>query len=294
MPRINDQILESIFYLYPSVEEAERGERVGGTGFFIWVETENYKPLGHTHAVTNRHIIEGGSTVIRLNNHDGTTTIKPLALNQWILHPHGADLAIAYLPSPNKYEIKYRGIRADLIMSKEKIPVFDIGPGDDVYVVGRFTRQDGGNLNLPCVRSGVISMMPHKNMASASSHDEPARETFLVEMRSLPGFSGSPVIWQLPLLHPAVWHLERPQHKLAAHPDMPIGPWLLGIDCEYLYYDVEVYDERGNKYIKHIHSGYSIVIPAWELVDLLNDERLVIERNKAEEMYRVLIEQNDT
>lgn len=37
MPRINDQILDSIIYLYPSSEAAKQGIAAGDTGFLVSV-----------------------------------------------------------------------------------------------------------------------------------------------------------------------------------------------------------------------------------------------------------------
>ena len=35
MPRVNDKFLDCVFYLYRSAEAAEKGENLGGAGFWV-------------------------------------------------------------------------------------------------------------------------------------------------------------------------------------------------------------------------------------------------------------------
>ena len=65
-----------------------------------------------------------------------------------------------------------------------------VGPGDDVFFVGRFISQQGQQRNTPTVRQGVISMLPHEKVPSWEGTPV---DSFLVEARSLSGYSGSPV-----------------------------------------------------------------------------------------------------
>src|SRR5687768_2114902 len=55
MPRIPPKFLNSVFYLYKSEDDAERGEDFGGTGFLVGVPSRN---AGHmfVYAVTNWHV----------------------------------------------------------------------------------------------------------------------------------------------------------------------------------------------------------------------------------------------
>jgi hypothetical protein len=77
-------------------------------------------------------------------------------------------------------------------------------------------------------------------------------------------------------------------------------PWLLGVDCgNFKYYDkvYEVEESGDNKRYRETnleaksHSGQAIVIPAWKLTELLNDERFVMAR-KEDDKKRAEAKQN--
>ena len=76
-----------------------------------------------------------------------------------------------------------------MLASDEKILQHKIGPGDDVFMVGRFIDAGGIEVNQPAVRFGNISLMPvpvpHENGANVPS--------YALDMHSRTGFSGSPV-----------------------------------------------------------------------------------------------------
>src|SRR5215475_6135267 len=67
MPRLDDQFLDCSIFLYPSVEDAERGERIGGSGFLASVHglyagpylPGTDSPISHFYAVSNRHVVRG-------------------------------------------------------------------------------------------------------------------------------------------------------------------------------------------------------------------------------------------
>lgn len=70
MPRIDDRILNSVFYLYPSVEAAEAGDEEGGTGFRVSVASEMHPDRAHLYAVTNAHVVSppACASIIRWNS----------------------------------------------------------------------------------------------------------------------------------------------------------------------------------------------------------------------------------
>jgi hypothetical protein len=300
MPRINDQILDSILYLYPSVEDAKSGEKVGGAGFLVSVRSKERLWI---YAVTNNHVIqEAGASVIRLNVRAGGMDIIPLAINHWKPHPDGDDLAVAQLGSINPAIHQIIVIPSSTFITHEVIKQFRIGPGDDVYMVGRFVHHEGKYRNKPSVRSGIIGLMPDPDEGVQFYEGGFEQEAFLVEMRSLSGFSGSPVFFRMPLLSFEIISRDRDLKPEAR--EINPGPWLLGIDCgNFKIYD-KVYEAeargkekvyRKTPYEAKTHTGYSIVIPAWKLQDLLNIEEFTMVREKrdneiAEAKQRTLVE----
>jgi len=126
---------------------------------------------------------------------------------------------------------------------------------------------------------------------------KPDEEAFLVEMRSLSGFSGSPVVWRLPITFE--YYLAElgkrnnqpyPLSSRNMSPDsgpLLTGPLLVGIECgSFPFYYPVVHkgtDISVEDYEAKSHSGVAIVVPAWKLEELLNDEELIMARKKVDE-----------
>src|SRR5438552_2720942 len=81
MPRFDDRFLDCSIYLYPSLEDAQKGQRIGGSGFLIAIPGvslgprhdaggDSYQKIHHIYAVSNRHVVKK-NPVVRLNTHDG-------------------------------------------------------------------------------------------------------------------------------------------------------------------------------------------------------------------------------
>ncbi len=282
MPRISDELLDTVIYLYPSVETAKEGKRYGGTGFLVSITAELYPNIMHTYAVTNSHVIrEAKSTVIRLNTHNGKTeTLETSADGDWIHHPDGDDIAVCYLGGINSHIIKYRMINSRTFLTKEIIEEFNIGVGDDVFMVGRFSQHDGKQTNLPSARFGNISMMPYERILHPRQYEVDA---FLIETRSLSGCSGSPVFVYI---NPSI---PRPnEYLMAIYPNLPL--WLLGIDFGHMNITEQVKEKDGKTnvqegYLVQSNSGQMMVSPVWKLQELLDSEEFVMARKENEKEY---------
>src|SRR5579863_4354365 len=154
MPRIPDILLDSVIYLYPTTMDAENGERAGGTGFLVSEPATVRGAPAALYAVTNSHVIrEGKSPVVRLNNRQGAIEVLSLDGDQWVHHPDGDDIAVC----PIRLTAAYRYFalnRTQWFMTEDEIAQFDIGPGDDVFFVGRYVNHEGRQQNTPTVRLG--------------------------------------------------------------------------------------------------------------------------------------------
>lgn len=278
MPRIEDQYLDTVIYLYPSKGTAEQGEAFGGTGFLISIPFETNPSLSHLYAVTNSHVIrEAKATVIRLNTHQGDTKVIETHPDNWVHHPDGDDIAVCYFGGLNREIIKYRHIQTASFITEEIIDRFHIGAGDDVFMVGRFSRHDGKQTNLPSARFGNISMMPDEKIRHPRGYDV---DSFLIETRSLSGYSGSPVFVYL---NPAIL---RPGMGVAV--GHPLLIWLLGIDWGHLpiYEKVKEKDRMtdiSEGYVVPSNSGQMAVTPIWKLTEMLSEvDELVMARKQFE------------
>lgn len=188
MPQVPLAVLKATFYLYASVEDAKQGLKFGGTGFFVAfpsaVEGQNYG-----YAVSNWHVaVRDGFSVIRINKNDGGVDIFELDPAEWIFIPNGPDVAAVPIGIDKKIH-DAEAIRSSLLMTREEAAQRAVGPGEDVFMVGRFVDHDGGESNIPAVRFGHISMSPTKIKQPTGA----TLESYVLDVHSRTGFSGSAV-----------------------------------------------------------------------------------------------------
>jgi hypothetical protein len=264
MPRIQDGYLQSIVYLYKSPEDAENGKKVGGTGFIIEHELKN-KNQRMYFVVTNAHVVEGISApgAIRFNTIGGGTSIAQVYKSDWQFHPLGDDIAIGALNAPPEIFLKlqHSSISTDMFLTENIMHANDIGPGNETFVAGRFIKHDGTKTNTPIVRCGNVSMMPQEPVVLANGHEQ---LSFLVESRSLSGFSGSPVFVYANQPFPEIKNIKR-------------GLLLLGLDCGHLniYESLKsrngesITDIYGDNTVSVSNSGQMIVVPAWKIYEMI-------------------------
>lgn len=315
MPRIQQRYLDCSIYLYSSKQSAEAGENFGGSGCLVSVQSEPVyasTPLEggqpririaltfppHPYAVTNRHVIQHDCPVIRLNTVDGQIAVLEREPHQWILHPDGDDLAIAPIDLPaNRH--KYYPIGTNRFIHRDTVSR-DVGAGDDTFMIGRFTSHDGKQRNTPSMRFGNIAMLPFEKIKLSKELNSYMQEAFLVETRSLSGYSGSPVFVYKPAIKKTPMYKDR---SLRLH--MPsqsvtglVGELsLLGIDCGHVQKYEDVVNGAGTPHSQwkvKSNTGMAIVIPAWRLSDLLNIPELVMPRKQKDKQYQEEKEAEET
>jgi hypothetical protein len=265
--------------MYPSRADAENGSRVGGCGFIVGVFSKTRPDKFYLHVVTNAHVIDNGNRFVRVNTKDGKVAVIDADPAEWIV---GIEDDLAVCPAELPANAEFMAIMPDVFIDEtctiEDWPIF---PGDDVVMYGRFITHDGKQRNEPVVRFGNISMMPNPNATvRVNGRDQLA---FLVESRSHGGFSGSP----------AFVKLAQPRLMDDATFDkkgwIPLGLKFLGVDCGHLPVWSQARDQPhagGDKIdntFTDTNSGISIVIPAWRLAKLIEDERLVRERERIDQ-----------
>jgi hypothetical protein len=265
MPRIDDTILHCSIYLYVSEDDAKAGTPWGGSGFLVGVPFTTDKDSYHIYAVTASHVIETDATVIRFNARTGIQTI-PYVSRDWVSHRSGDDIAVALTdlnPDPSDYRYKFEFIYAaeNLCVTKTLQDEIALGPGDDVFMIGRFVGRDERQSNIPLTRFGHIAGPKNEPINQGPERRNFIQDSFLVEVHSLPGFSGSPVFVSIPS--------ERIPKGRKDEYSYPKQIYLLGVDWGTL-------DE--NKF-----PGMSGVVPAWKLLELLYDDKEVVQMRKERE-----------
>lgn len=289
LPIIPSYIHCSVF-IYKTMEHANEGALSGGSGFLVAIPLETNKERMQVYAVTCRHVLKGMRTpVIRLNLAPGHTT-PPMETNchRWINHPDDDDISVYPMPLGFEEDAEYDVTWAVLQDFVDPGRAATIYPGDEVFMVGRFFSHEGRGQNAPAVRFGNISMMASQPMRSAFKDEQ---QTFLVEHRSLPGYSGSPVFVYLNPSQPRPPNWLTPwQHSGNVHAER-IGPWLLGIDWVHInnHEPLLTKDKAGDmvpvsqKHWVKSHTGMAGVIPAWRLADMLSRPEFEMARKKQDE-----------
>lgn len=276
MPFIPERLRDCVVYLYPSVEAAQHGKHAGGTGFLVGVPSP-VDSLTHLYAVTNEHVIRppsgSPSAVIRLNNADGTTEILDHAADEWQSHPSGDDIAITQLILGSGHRFSW--IDQGEFITSADIERYHIGPGDDCFMIGRFIYQDGRQRNEPVLRFGNIAMMPQPIRQPDRNRDQ---DSFLVEMRSLSGFSGAPVM----VHYVTVGTRAQPDPQIdggVAYSSLVTNKaWLLGVDWGSVPSIPNLLGDQTDR--SQMPSGMAAVVPAWKITELLNIDEFVAARRE--------------
>jgi hypothetical protein len=196
MPRIPFNVINGVFYLYRDRKDALAGKDPGGTGFIVRYDgaLNESVPENHFYGVTNWHVAcDGPWSTIRLNAKDGGTDIIELGPEQWSFLPGKYDVAVVPLSLDDKiHDVSSVSTRLFAGKPGPGSPYGRLGVGEDVFMIGLFVDHDGATTNVPSARFGNISMLPNPK-ATIEQPTKYRGESFVVDMHSRTGFSGSPV-----------------------------------------------------------------------------------------------------
>jgi hypothetical protein len=287
VPFVPPYVLGSSIFLYGSEADARNGANWGGSGVLVGIPSKVNPSRTHLYAVSNDHIIHA-CPVIRLVGVDGDPLVLPITDASWDSHPDGDDVAICSLGARPDRDWWY--VPEDLLLTPDNVGPEEVGPGDDCVMVGRYINRELRQFDRPALRFGNLAMLPELVRQEERSFDQ---ESFLVDMRSHAGFSGSPVFvyyeaegWRyLPPLAEvpdtddrvadATARVEALEQQVAGRDTSGVmgRTWLLGIDWGHLPIWDDVFDAHKRKVGRMaVNGGMSGVVPAWKLRELLNDE----------------------
>lgn len=212
----------------------------GGTCFIVEKESTTF-------LVSNTHVVRSDSNcTIRINSKSGEPQFHNTNGFDWTPHPNGDDVAVAIVDKKGDWDVEPI-IWDDVAATGERMEELNIGVGDEIFMIGRFAMNNKIVYNQPLARFGNISMMP----------GEPIRdkrgllvEAYLGEMRSLSGFSGSPVFVYL---GPGTY---RGNKKMMPFYSETIG--LIGIDTGHLEIKKTIQDSN---IVTLQNTGVSMISP---------------------------------
>jgi hypothetical protein len=308
VPRIEDRLLKAVIYLYESEGAADSGAP-GGSGFLVG-EPCAIPEAVFLFAVTNAHVAKPCPVVRTAGPRDKRVFLRKES--DWYRHPEQDDVVVTpigfapkdardfyldYVPrdwfvTPENFTLashdvndaRARGlpvVAPELGYEWPHQPIgWPFGPGEEVVMLGRFLGYDGTDENKPAARFG------HLAMSSTVPIKHPwgfTQSSFLVECRSVTGFSGSPIF------------IYRVQTTVAAGL-LAIGsdrggkdaPRLLGLDWGNLDrvgrndYAID-WTEADAAASFPRRSGMMVAVPAWRLAELLDSEEVQDVKRKAED-----------
>jgi len=214
--------------------------------------------------------------------------------DEWVFHPQTPDevdvAVMPYLPPIKVLDIKAID-PTDWFISQDVIKRRDVGLGDAVYVVGLFSKMVGRTKNIPIVRTGFIASMPDEKVPNIKIGNwrGPA-EAYLIESRSIHGWSGSPIFVR-PTLH-VPFRMDGEQDQMAFY-GMSGKPYLLGLVNGHWELppgtenDVHIKSPHPNDEREQVNMGLTVVIPAHKILEVLCHPKLVEMRAQAvEEAFR--------
>lgn len=262
MPRISNNLLQCVVYLYDSEASARAGANSGGTGFLVAKEHEGKV---HVFVVTNHHVAVNGFTTVRIQSTDSETAVIVVPPGTWSETGGNDDIAVAEIP-PRTWPANaspHLGISWESFLpTAEELEELEVGIGDEVFMVGRSTAHVRADRMTPVARFGNIST--NREDGPVLDGRECWVDAHLVEMRSLSGASGSPVFLNVEMGNVVIPSRVRPLAARYAK--------LLGIDTGHKYNAAKVLKKKIKEaadvdFIVEQNTGFAIVAPA-DRIDL--------------------------
>lgn len=284
MPVIPYSLLNCVFYLYKSKADAERGQSAGGTGFFVATPTQDGR--GHHYGVTNWHVAVD-FPVVRINTLNGGVETFEFGPEDWIFEAGKDDIAIVPLSLREPAHIAMF-IGPQIFITPDHAANHKIGPGDDVFMIGRFVDLGINRTNVPALRFGNISTLPVP-IKQPTGYKEGL--SYCIDMHSRTGYSGSPVFVYRTPGNSLEWAETGGLVELGGGMMLLLGIHWGQFPEELLIKKKKraIAESHGKKeqeeYIKGL-SGMTCVIPAWRIMDILNCDTFKEQREKEEKIRK--------
>lgn len=267
--RIPDDLVKCVGFVSPMAQELT----FVGTAFIVGIQMDMTR--GFAHLVTAKHVaeaIEPGETVIAVNAKDGMPRYVHTGQNHWFYHPteaNSVDVAVLPFGSANFSEYDITWIPEQIFASEKRISEWGIGLGDEIIIIGLFTKFFGASHLIPLVRTGNIAMMPKDRVPV---RDFGPMEAYLAEGRSIGGLSGSPVFVRSTFNIPG--KTQRGEIAQVAG----LGPFhFLGL--MHGHWDLPTSFSEAQQ-TEAVNMGVSIIVPAHKILEVLYHPELVTMRKE--------------
>jgi hypothetical protein len=178
-----------------------------------------------------------------------------------------------------------RSIPTSMFLTDEAPHEHFIGPGDEVFIMGLFTKMYGCSRNIPIVRTGNVAMMPGEMLPDVRIGGwRGEAEAYLVEARSIGGLSGSPTFVRETVSQTLT--IKSRTRARRGQTQVPGDFYLLGL--MHGHWSILPEDRNKAKIIAdkspdRVNLGIAVVVPAKKILEVLNHPELVKIREASEE-----------
>jgi hypothetical protein len=259
---LNGDFLKIVAFLGSTSPEAKAEYSIDlkGTGFFVAKQMGQTPGEGGIFLVTAKHVaLQLGTEVTVLMNlkpdKGGGAGAIHITKAPWLFHSDASiDIALLRMP-PTILEFDAKWLVESDFLTDADIHANVMAVGNEVQIIGLFSRVPGKASISPVVRTGNVAMFPPEKIPSQIGDIE----AYLIEARSLGGMSGSPVFCR---------------STIAVNTDVGqmcgTGPGkLMGV--VHGHWGIPVQDEAAKA--QHVNLGLAIVIPA-KLIPEIIDQNL--------------------
>ncbi len=226
------------------------------------------------YVATNAHVAET-CRVVRYNTREGPQ-FHDLTRSRWHGHPDGWDIKVCSLRDSAFFDDQITMLSPVSFLTRKQVGKIPLRHGDELFMISRYMGHPGDNDNEPIARFGTLAK-PHPVLVEG--YEKREQESFLAEMRSLAGHSGSP----------AFLYFYGTQPRLGADTPKALTKsriLFLGLDWGHLPLKRPVYREGTKNRFPGVdveyNSGITCIVPAWRIAEILNNDELKRERQEIE------------
>jgi hypothetical protein len=254
----------------------ENGGRIG-TGFIV--ERAAARGTRHLYGVTNHHVAQtGGGRLLAINTKAGVQRQIETEDRDWCWSSD-ADVAAIDLSDHLTDDDDFAAISETEFVTDRFLQRADLGLGDEVFLIGLFAPHSGVNKVIASARFGSLSILAD-NEAPVGPYRKGGviyrpRGRYVADMRSRPGYSGSPVfVYRTVFVDLRNFKGDKYVVDLGEISSERLDTFvrLLGMHCSQFTDDVIVDDNSPmlSGHTLFMPGAMAVIIPAWEITAVLD------------------------
>lgn len=273
--RVPDSVRKCVLFI--GVRDVDGTIHYGGTAFIVSVPGTVRGTFPYL--VTAKHVIDAIGDrpfVVRANLKNGTSAVFEAEAGHWRFHEDATvDAAVSIFAPPSQFDLDVRAIPVSNFLNEEIIAEHRIGPGDEVFITGLFTRAAGSSQNMPIVRMGTVALIPPEKIPHGTS----LIDAYLIEHHSIGGLSGSPAFVSETALIPSVYEEPKKRTPEKMFYFAPGQTFFMGLVRGHW----ETPPNPAFGQTEGMNFGISVVVPAQKIRDILYQSEQIAIRKEIED-----------